>query len=81
MSRRVVAFGCLLVLGLLGTSGARPNVEMGHVEITVVDKATGKPVPCRVHLKDAAGKGGVEGGDPRGAAAAGLRLRGGRDRV
>ncbi len=26
------------------------------IEITVVDKATGKPVPCRIHLKDAAGK-------------------------
>src|SRR6516162_8093125 len=57
MSRRVVAFGCLLMLCLLGTSGARPTVEMGRVEITVVDKATGKPVPCRVHLKDATGKG------------------------
>jgi hypothetical protein len=26
------------------------------VEIAVLDDATGKPVPCRVHLKDAAGK-------------------------
>ena len=26
------------------------------VEITVLDRATGKPVPCRIHLKDAAGK-------------------------
>ena len=26
------------------------------IEITVVDKATGKPVPCRIHLKDPAGK-------------------------
>src|SRR5262249_27736189 len=25
-------------------------------EITVTDKATGKTVPCRIHLKDAAGK-------------------------
>jgi hypothetical protein len=57
MSRRVIAFGCLLVLGVLATSGARPTVEMGRVEITVVDQATGKPMPCRVHLKDAKGKG------------------------
>src|SRR6266571_7190597 len=56
MSRRVIAFGCLLALGLLGTGGARPNVEMGRVEITVADKATGKPLPCRVHVKDAKGK-------------------------
>jgi hypothetical protein len=26
------------------------------IEITVIDKATGKPVPCRIHLKDPAGK-------------------------
>ena len=26
------------------------------IDVTVVDKATGKPVPCRIHLQDAAGK-------------------------
>ncbi len=26
------------------------------IEVTIVDKATGKPVPCRIHLKDPAGK-------------------------
>jgi hypothetical protein len=57
MGRRVIAFGCLLVVGWLVTNGARARVEMGRVEITVVDRATGKPVPCRVHLKDAKGKG------------------------
>jgi len=57
MIRMVIAFGCLLAPGLLGTSGVRAKVEMGRVEITVVDRATGKPVPCRVHLKDAKGKG------------------------
>src|SRR5579859_8147899 len=35
---------------------AAAQAVMGHVEITVVDKATGKPVPCRVHLKDTKGK-------------------------
>src|SRR4051794_15031994 len=56
MSRSVIASGCLLALGLLGASGAREMVETARVEITLVDKATSKPVPCRVHLKDAKGK-------------------------
>jgi hypothetical protein len=57
MSRRVIAFISLLEVGLFVPSSARAKAEMGRVEITVVDKATGKPVPCRVHLKDANGKG------------------------
>jgi hypothetical protein len=56
MSRSLIMFGLLLALGLLGISRARPRVETGRVEITVVDKATGKELPCRVHLKDAQGK-------------------------
>jgi hypothetical protein len=56
MKRRVIAFGCLLAMGMLVTS-ARAKVEMGRVEITVLDSSTSKPVPCRVHLKDAKGKG------------------------
>src|SRR5262245_37026085 len=56
MSRSsVIAFGSLLAAGLLGTSSgsARAKVETGRVETHVVDKATGKPLPCRVHHKDA----------------------------
>jgi hypothetical protein len=45
------------VVGLLWTTGVRARVETGRVKITVLDKATDKPVPCRVHLKDAKGKG------------------------
>src|SRR5579884_1072983 len=56
MGRTAIAFGCLLALGLLGTSGACAKVEMARVEITVLDRGTGKPVPCRVHLKNAKGK-------------------------
>src|SRR5689334_5449697 len=56
MSRSVIAFVCLLALGLLVTGGACAKDETGRVEITVVDAATRKPVPCRVHLKDARGK-------------------------
>lgn len=47
-------FALLLAAGLCPAGFARG--ETGRVVITVVDKATGKPVPCRVHLKDAAGK-------------------------
>jgi hypothetical protein len=32
------------------------QVEAGQVEISVLAEATGKPLPCRIHLKDAAGK-------------------------
>ncbi|MBI1916209.1 MAG: carbon-nitrogen hydrolase family protein [Planctomycetes bacterium] len=32
------------------------RAEPGQVEITVLDQATGKPSPCRIHLKDATGK-------------------------
>lgn len=41
----------LVVLG----SGLEQS-HLGKVEIIVVNSATGKPVPCRIHLKDAAGK-------------------------
>jgi hypothetical protein len=56
MSRRIVAFVCLLAVGWLPTSDAGAKDEPGRVEITVVDKQAGKPVPCRIHLKDAKGK-------------------------
>src|SRR5262245_51021021 len=32
------------------------QTELGTIEITVIENSTGKPVPCRVHLKDDAGK-------------------------
>lgn len=57
MSRSVIAFGALLAAVSLVPGGAREMAETGRVEITVVDRATAKPVPCRVHLKDANGKG------------------------
>jgi hypothetical protein len=44
-------------LALLVLAGPAPaQADSGAAEFTVTDKATGKPVPCRVHLKDAAGK-------------------------
>lgn len=53
---QLLAFGFLLAIGFSATLAARQK-ETGRVEITVIDKATGKPVPGRIHLKDAAGKG------------------------
>ena len=55
MSRFAKTCG-LLLAGLCGAALARPQAETGKVEITVTDKATGKPIPCRIHLKDSAGK-------------------------
>jgi hypothetical protein len=57
MSRGVIAFGCLAALGLLVTGAAGAKDETGRVEIAVVDGASKKAAPCRVHLKDAKGKG------------------------
>ncbi|MCI0701057.1 MAG: CehA/McbA family metallohydrolase [Planctomycetia bacterium] len=47
----------VLFLGVMCALGfAQEKAETRRVEFTVVDKATGKTIPCRVHLKDAAGK-------------------------
>jgi hypothetical protein len=51
----LLAFVFLFEAGFWTTTTARQK-DTGRVEIVVTDKATGKPVPCRVHLKDAAGK-------------------------
>ena len=45
---------CLLALWHLGI--VQPHNSAGAVEITITDKATGKPIACRLHVKDAAGK-------------------------
>jgi hypothetical protein len=42
----------LLLIGL----GASAQAETSKVDITVRDKKSGQAVPCRIHLKDAAGK-------------------------
>lgn len=47
----------LILAAALGAPGpAHGQGKTGRVEITALDPATGKPVPCRVHIKDAAGK-------------------------
>jgi hypothetical protein len=56
MTRTLHVLGLLLAAGLCCAGLGRGQEKSGPVEITVVDTATGKPVPCRIHLKDAAGK-------------------------
>jgi hypothetical protein len=47
-----------LILGLLVLAGLPmvPGAEPIDVELVILDKANGQSAPCRVHLKDAAGK-------------------------
>jgi hypothetical protein len=45
-----------LALDLAEAASAHGQGESGRIDLTIVDRATGKPVPCRIHLKDAAGK-------------------------
>ncbi len=42
--------------GLGGKTGVPEQGSAGQIEIRIVDKDTGKSLPCRIHLKDAAGK-------------------------
>jgi len=53
---RLVSIAILLLGAICASRLAEQRPEVATAEITVVDKATGKPVPCRIHLKDAAGK-------------------------
>lgn len=50
MNRFIATILSLLALSAAGLAWA------ADVEITVRDKKSGQPVPCRIHLKDAAGK-------------------------
>jgi hypothetical protein len=56
MARSILTTNLMLVAMLGVTSTAQGQVETSQVEITVLAQATKKPVPCRIHLKDAAGK-------------------------
>src|SRR5262245_56543880 len=55
-------FRLILLLGLV--SGAVLNfvastndaADQANIEFAVLDKGSRKPMPCRIHLKDAAGK-------------------------
>jgi hypothetical protein len=52
MKRVALFFAALITAGGI----ARGRGDAGRVEVTVLDRATGKPLACRVHLRDAAGK-------------------------
>lgn len=56
MARNVCTAILILEAALGFVSIARGQAETGSVEISVRAEGTGKLVPCRVHLKDAAGK-------------------------
>jgi hypothetical protein len=46
----------VLAFWLTMSPATRGQDSPSKVEISIVDKKTGKPVPCRIHLKDKAGK-------------------------
>jgi len=50
---RLLTF-CLIVL--VTASFAMGQDGLRKIEFSVVEKKTSKPVPCRIHLKDKAGK-------------------------
>jgi hypothetical protein len=54
MQRLLPAVTCLLALGHLGLVPTASHA--GAVEIAITEKGNGQPVPCRLHIKDAAGK-------------------------
>ena len=55
-SRLGVVAGLLAIPVSLAGSQARAEDGASPVELTVLDRQTGQPVACRVHLSDAAGK-------------------------
>jgi hypothetical protein len=55
ISRPTTCHGVLALL-LAVLAGSQAYAADGRLEIAVVDKETGKPIPCRMHLKNAAGR-------------------------
>ena len=56
MIQRVFTCLCVIYSGLGAFEGTRADVNSGKVHIRVIDRLTDRPVPCRIHLKDAAGE-------------------------
>jgi hypothetical protein len=56
---QVIPFWLLLAVGILPCAGAvalaAGKASEGQLELTIVDAQTGKPIACRIHLKNAAG--------------------------
>ncbi len=55
-SLKVKSRWTLLLLVTAGTGLAAPHGKAGTLELTVIDKATGKPVPARVRVRDVQGQ-------------------------
>ncbi len=53
---RLILICCAVVAALMGLLEKTAPGAGGQLEITVVDRDTGKPLPCRMHLKNAAGR-------------------------
>jgi hypothetical protein len=51
-----MAYRSVIAILLLWGVGDATSAGVVDVEITVRDKNTGHPIPCRIHLKDSAGK-------------------------
>jgi hypothetical protein len=54
--KRVVFSAGFLLAGLQASGPGFAKGVSGKVSITVVDRDTGKQLPCRIHVKDSAGK-------------------------
>src|SRR5437773_9638840 len=46
----------IMTMLVLARSGEATQAEGSRVEFVIVDTGTGRPIPCRVHLKDSRGK-------------------------
>jgi hypothetical protein len=64
MNASLMKFGALAV-SLFSLPLFRSEASEGKLQLTVIDSRSGKPVPCRVHLKDSAGKTFFKNGLPR----------------
>ena len=58
MKRILKSLNVLLLLGIAGFTVARHGLQdpTGTLTFTVLDDATGQPVPCRIELLDAKAK-------------------------
>jgi hypothetical protein len=54
--RPILGLVCLSAALWLAAAGALAAANLGQLEFRAIDKASGKPIAARMHLKDAAGK-------------------------
>ena len=51
-----VSIACLVAAPVISLSADRAAAGGGELRVTVVDRQTKKPIPCRMHLKNKAGR-------------------------